>query len=53
MRYKIADAKTKKIIDFLLDDDKDLILMTVLKLIANNPELKYRFWREFQFRGNN
>jgi integrase len=51
MRSEAIDAPTKKIVQTFPDDFKDLILETVLKQIANNPELKERFQREMSGQG--
>ena len=46
MKSEVVDTPTKKIIEAFPDDFKDLILETVLKHIAENPDLRERFQRE-------
>ena len=51
MKSDVVDAPTKRIVETFPDDFKDLILETVLKQIANNPELKEKFQRELSGQG--
>ena len=46
MKSEVVDAPTKRIVETFPDDFKDLILETVLKQIAGNPDLRERFQRE-------
>ena len=51
MKSDVVDTPTKRIVETFPEDFKDLILETVLKQIAENPELREKFQRELTEQG--